>query len=75
MTSGGRQERRETSVPSLTRAHTQKWLAAGITKGGSPRKMSAVTRAPVVFINDDLEETEDIAWKRNRNRKQFRKDR
>ena len=57
-------------MPSLTHTH-QKCLAAGITEL-SPEENVNYLEAPVVFINVDMEETEDIAWKRNRNRKQSR---
>ena len=58
---------------SNTRAHTKSGLQ--LASQNSPKGNVSSLEAPVVFINVDLEETEDIAWKRNRNRKQFRKDR
>ena len=54
-------------MPSLTHTHTKSALQ--LASQSSTKENVNYLEAPVVFINVDMEETEDIAWKRNRNRK------
>lgn len=60
-------------MPSLTHTHTKSGLQ--LASQSLPKENVSYLEAPVVFINVDVEETDNIAWKRNRNRKQFRKGR